>query len=404
MKLRNTILASTALVGLAGAAAAQEEIYIINCGTDAEPQVPVQQEAIEAWEAENPDYTVNLEFVAWGQCQEKATTLASAGNPPAIALMGSRVLMQLADAGLIRPFDMTEEELSSYEDSVLQTVQFDGQVWGLPRAFSTKALYYNKALFEEAGLDPESPPETFEELVSASQAITENTDARGFGMVAASFDATMHDWLNFVYSNGGTILGPDGEVTFDTPEVIEALQLYADLVPYSEDGPIAYDRGKLEPLFREGQVAMYISGGWGRQRTGDVDYGLALIPHGPSGENGTLLITDSLVVFEGSGVEEAATDLALALTSTEAQSAFDIAGAWTPIRQTQDTDALIEEDPTWEPFITSIPTGGPEPLMLDYVAMQDAIIEAIQGVILGEVTAEEAAAEAQEQLEELAEE
>ena len=401
MKLKTCLLASAAVAAIGGTASAQQEIYMINCGTEVEPQVPSQNAAVEDWESRNPDFTVNVEYVGWAQCQDKATTLAAAGNPPAIALMGSRTLKQLAEADLIVPYDLTDEELSSYEDAVLATSRFDGQVWGLPRAFSTKALFWNKTLFQEAGLDMPDGPQTWDDLVTAAKAVTENTDAKGFGMVAASFDATMHDWLNFMYSNGGQVVDESGEIAFDSPQVIEALQLYKDLAPYSQEGPIAYDRGKVEPLFREGQVAMYVSGGWGRQRVGDIDYGLSLIPAGPSGEHSTLLITDSLVVFKGSGVEEAAQDLVTFLTDPEHQSEFDIKGGWTPIRQTEDTDALIEEDPTWAPFIDSIPTGGPEPLLLDYVAMQDAIIEAIQGVVLDEVEPAEAAEEAADELADL---
>ena len=212
----------------------------------------------------------------------------------------------------------------------------------------------------------------------------------------------MHQFLNWMYSNGGQVIDAEGKVAFNSPQVVEALQFYADLVPFAQEGPLAYDRAKLEPLFSEGQVAMYVNGGWGRNSVGDVDYGLAYIPAGPSGANSTLLITDSLVVFEGTGVEDAATSLVKYLTSVERQAAFDEAGGWTPIRQTAVSDALIEKDPTWEVFIKAIPTGGPEPSLVDYVAMQDVLNEAIQGVILGELTAAEAAAEAAEGLEDLA--
>lgn len=405
MKTRLAILTSTAMTLLAGAAAAQEDIHIIICGAGADEQNPVAEAHAATWTESNPDYGVSFEYVPWGSCQERAITLASAGDPPAAAYMGSRVLPQLADSGLIVPFDLTEDELATYEPSVISTAQVNGQTWGLPRAFSTKALFWNKDLFEAAGLDMPEGPTTFEELVTAAQAITENTDAAGFGVPAADFDNTMHEWLNFVYANNGTILTDEGEVTFDSPEVIEALQLYADLAPYVEEGPLAYDRGSLEPLFAEGAIAMYTNGGWGRQSAGeDLNYGIAPIPAGPSGDGGTLLITDSLVVFDGTGVEEPTMDLVKFLTSPENQSEFDLAGGWTPIRQTEDTAALIEEDASWAPFIEAIPSGGPEPQLIDYVAMQDVINEAIQGVLLGEVSPEEAAAEAQEELVDLAEE
>jgi len=389
---------------LAGAAAAQDTISIINCGDGGGGEAALQQVHIDEWLAENPGYEVAIEYVGWGQCQEKSITLAASGNPPAIAYMGSRVLKQLADAQMIRPFDMSEDALASYEPSVLGTVQFDGQVWGLPRAFSTKALSYNKTLFEQAGVDLPDGPQTWDDVMMAARAVTENTDAAGIGFPAASFDNTMHGFLNWMYSNGGEVITEDGEAVFDSPEVIETLQFYADMVPYMQDGPLAYDRAELEPLFTESRIAMYVNGGWGRATVGDVDFGLVPIPAGPSGAQSTLLITDSLVVFEGSGVEEAAADLVTYLTATDRQADFDEAGGWTPIRQTAKSDELVAADPTWAVFIDIIGAGGPEPSVIDYVAMQDAINEAIQGVILGEATPEEAAANAQRTIAELADE
>lgn len=398
-----TILAATAALGALAAGAQAQTIEIINCGDGADGAAELQAADIETWRADNPGVEVSVEYLPWSNCQDVSFTRAAAGDPPAAAYMGSRTLRQLSEAGLIRPMDLSEEELSSYEESVLATVQFDDQVWGLPRAFSTKALYWNRDLFEEAGLDMPEGPQTWDDVLTAARAITENTDAAGIGIPAASFDNTMHEFLNWLYSNGGEVIDAEGEVVFDSPQNVETLQLYADLVPYMQDGPVAYDRAELEPLFREGQIGMYTNGGWGRAQTGDVDYGVNLIPAGPSGDHSTLLITDSLVVFEGSGVEQETLDLVKHLTETERQAAFDEAGGWTPIRQTAKSDELREADPTWAVFIDAVPTGGPEPLLVEYVAMQDVMNEAIQGVVLGDLSAEEAAGEIQEGLEELVE-
>lgn len=398
MKL-TTILSTTALIALAGAAAA-DDLHLINCGDGDQPMSKLEAEHIAAWEART-GHSVTVEFIPWGQCQEKATTLAASGNPVSAAYMGSRVLKQLATNDMILPIPMSEEELGTYAEAVISTSQFDGETWGLPRAFSTKALYWNPALFEAAGLDMPNGPETFGQMLEAAKAITENTDARGYGMAAADFDNTMHQFLNWLYSNGGEVIDADGNIVFNSENNVETLRFYQELAKYSQEGPLAYDRAKLEPLFAEEQVAMYISGGWGRNRAGDLDFRIAPIPAGPMGEHSTLLITDSLVVFKGTGVEEAATDLVKYLTAPEQQAPFDKAGGWTPIRQDAFSDALIEEDASWAPFIEAVPTGGPEPLMEDYVAMQDAINEGIQGVILDELSPEEAAERIQEDLEDL---
>ncbi|WP_232829534.1 sugar ABC transporter substrate-binding protein [Tropicimonas sp. IMCC34043] len=389
------LLASTA----AGTAMADTTLSMIVCGDDGTPGVPVQAAQIAEWEANNPGYKVAVEFVPWGQCQEKSTTLAAAGNPPALSYMGSRTLKQLALNDLILPMNLTDAEKATYAAPVLGTITWNGQQWGLPRAFSTKALYWNKDVFEAAGLDPETPPTTWAEMLEDAKTITENTDSAGVGLAAASFDNTMHQFLNWIYSNGGAVVDDDGNIVFNSPQNVETMQFIADLVPYAEPGPVAYDRAKLRPLFAEGQIGMMVSGPWERvQLPEGVNWGVARIPHGPSGESGTLLITDSLAVFKGSGVEEQALSLAKWLTSPEHQMPFDLAEGWTPIRTGPETDALIEQNPTWAPFLQAIPDGGPEPFVTDYVALQDIINEAIQSVVLGEVDPAEAVEVAADEL------
>ncbi|MCX2722867.1 ABC transporter substrate-binding protein [Roseibium salinum] len=401
MTLKSLFLGGAMGLTLIGTAQAEDKnIHMINCGDNTGAGIPIQAELIKNWEAENPGYKVQVEFVPWGQCQEKSTTLASAGNPPAVAYMGSRTLKQLAANDLIIPVDMTEEEKATYAKPILATITSNGKQWGLPRAFSTKALYWNKDLFKAAGLDPESPPKTWDEMYNAAKAIKEKTDADGFGLAAASFDNTMHQFLNYVYTNGGEVINEEGEIVFNSPNNVEALAFYGKMAEVSQPGPVAYDRAKLRPLFSEGKIGMFISGPWERVRVEDVNWGVAPLPVGPSGGAGTLLITDSLAVFKGSGVEEQALSLAKLLTNPENQMAFEIAEGYTPLRDMAEVKELVKEDPTWQAFLDAIPTGGPEPFVTDYVGLQDTINEAVQGVVLGEVDAAEAVEIAAEQLEE----
>lgn len=394
------LVGAAMLVGSSTAALAQTEIYMINCGDGVTGNGPAKHaELIAEWESMNDGFAVNLEYVPWGQCQEKSTTLAAAGNPPALAYMGSRTLKQLAINDLIMPMELSAEEVAAYAPPVLGTVSYDGQAWGAPVAFSTKALYWNKDLFEAAGLDPETAPTTWDEMYDMAKQVQDNTDANGVGLAAASFDNTMHQFLNYVYSNGGAVINDAGEIVFDSENNVQALEFYGKLAEVSQPGPLAYDRAKLRPLFSEGQVAMFISGPWERTLVGDTNWGVAPVPHGPMGESGTLLITDSLAVFKGSGVEEQARSLAKWLTNAENQMAYDLAAGNTPIYAGEATAGLIAEDPTWAPFLEIIPDGGPEPFLTDYVGLQDAINEAIQGVVLGEVDAATAVADAAAMLE-----
>ena len=371
---------------------------MIQCGdaiADGYPQF------IEEWEADNPDYKVEIELVGWGQCQDKATTLAIAGDPVALAYMGSRVLKQLAQNDLIVPVPMSEDEKATYYPHIVSTVTFDGQQWGLPVAFSTKSLFWNKDLFEEAGLDPDSPPTTWDELYEDAKAVTDNTDARGFGLVAKTFDNTMHQFLHWVYTNNGSVIDEDGNITLDSPENLQALEMIKKMVPVSEEGPTAYEQNELIDLFNDGQIAMLEQGPWMRNRINeDIDWGVAPLPLGPSAEGpGTLLITDSLAVFKGSGVEDAAISLAKYLTNEENQFYYEKTQGLTPLRPVAGVDELVAEDATWEPFLSGISNGGPEPLFTEYKTFQDAIIEMVQSVVTGEAEPADALAKAAEEIE-----
>ena len=400
MKLSSILMGGAiVLAGLGSAAAQDTRIHFINCGDDQGGGNAVHTRLIAEWEADNPGYKVDREFVPWGQCQEKSTTLASAGDAPALAYMGSRTLKQLSANGLIVEIPMTDAEKATYAAPVLGTITANGKVWGSPIAFSTKALYWNKDLFAEAGLLPDSPPTTWADWLTAATAINEKTDANGMGIAAASFDNTMHQFMNYVYTNGGEVINSDGEIVFNSPNNVEALEMYAALAKVAEPGPIAYDRGKLRPLFIEGTIGMMISGPWERGLIGDVNWGVAPIPVGPHGTPGTLLITDSLAVFSGTGVEEQALSLTKWLTSPDHQLEFELASGLTPLRDMPGVAAIREEDPTWNAFLDAIATGGPEPFVTDYVGLQDAINEAIQSVILEEATAEDAIADAADLLE-----
>lgn len=381
--------AVVALTAAASTAYAQETVHMIQCGDAIADGYP---EFIAEWEAANPDYKVEVELVGWAQCQDKATTLAIAGDPVALAYMGSRVLKQLAQNELIVPVPMTNEEKAGYYPHIVSTVTFEGQQWGIPVAFSTKSLFWNKGLFEAAGLDPDTPPKTWDEMYDMAKAVTDNTDARGFGLVAKTFDNTMHQFLHWVYTNNGSVIDADGNITLDSPEVLEALEALKKMVPVSEEGPTAYEQNELIDLFNDGQIAMLQQGPWMRNRINEgIEWGVAPLPLGPSAQGpGTLLITDSLAVFNGSGVEEAAISLAKFLTNEENQFYYEKTQGLTPLRPVPGVAEIVAEDATWQPFLDGISNGGPEPLFTEYKPFQDAIIAMVQSVVTGD--AEPAAA------------
>lgn len=377
------LLGSTAL-GSVAAQAADQEISWIYCGDTIDP---IHEKYIKEWEGKNPGWKVTPEVVGWAQCQDKATTLAVAGTPVGMAYVGSRALKEFAENELIVPVPMTEDEKKGYYPNIVDTVTFEGTQWGVPIAFSTKALYWNKDLFKQAGLDPEVPPKTWAEEIAFAKQIKEKTGIAGYGLPAKTFDNTMHQFMHWVYTNNGKVIDGDN-IVIDSPEVLAALQAYKDITPFSVEGATAYEQNEIRAIFLDGKVGMIQSGSGAAARLMEtkVNWGVAPLPLGPSAKGeGTLLITDSLVVFKDTGVEEKAIEFAKFITSPGPQGEYELQGGagLTPLRPSPKVDEFVKADPSWKPFIDGIAYGGPEPLFKDFKGFQNTMIEMVQSVVTG---------------------
>jgi multiple sugar transport system substrate-binding protein len=385
MKLMNITMGALLLSGTAMSAQAQD-LHFIMCGGEVRA---ADQAVVDQFEADHDGVTVNLEAVPWGTCQDKSLTLAAAGDPPSIAYMGSRTLQQLASNDLIVPADISEDTL--YQPGVLNTVTISGETWGYPHAFSTKALYINCGLVEEAGLQCVAP-KTWTGMYAMAKAINDNTEAAGVGLAGKDFDNTMHQFLNYLYSNGGVVIDPvTGESRLDSAETRETLEFYGSLVEVAQEGPTAWERSQLKDLYNDGKIGMYIDGPWGASQHADnISEIVAPVPAGPSGVSGTILITDSIVVFKGSGHEELAQELAQRITSGDAQYDLDSSWGLTPILdyKAMGVENVYYDSGIWPNFTATISTGGPEPLLKDFKSLQSVFTNMIQGIILADDTVE----------------
>ncbi|MDE0589167.1 sugar ABC transporter substrate-binding protein [Halocynthiibacter sp. C4] len=381
MKPMKITLGALLLSGTAMSAMADDtELHFIMCGGEVRE---ADQAVVDQFIADHDGVTVNLEAVPWGTCQDKSLTLAAAGDPPSIAYMGSRTLRQLANNDLIVPANIDPE--TPYQPGVLNTVTIEGTAWGYPHAFSTKGLYLNCDLIEASGQACEAPA-TWDDMYALAKGVVDNTDAAGVGLAGKDFDNTMHQFLNYLYSNGGVVVdAATGENKLDSKETRETLEFYGKLVEVAQDGPTAWERDQLRDLFNDGKIAMYVSGPWGYgQHKEEINQKVVPVPAGPSGESGSILITDSIVVFKGSGHEDLAHELAQRITSGDSQYDLDSSWGLTPILDYAalgKTD-LYYEDGIWPVFTSSISTGGPEPLVEDFKSLQSVFTNMVQGIIL----------------------
>lgn len=151
--------------------------------------------------------------------------------------------------------DEWNDHTEGFVPEALAIGQHDGEVVGLASIISAPTLIYNADLFEAAGLDPDEPPDNWEDTKEAGLTIADRTDAEG--VYVAVVDPAKSDYLtqSLIYSNGGEVLTEDGEVAFDEPESIEALAMVQD---HESGAQPAIQAADAVQLFGSGQLGMIV--------------------------------------------------------------------------------------------------------------------------------------------------
>lgn len=258
-----------------------------------------EQEAIDALDARvdqfhdaYPNITVEPEEYEW-----RATTFAAqlaGGTLPTVFEIPVTDSKTLLENGQLANIDAQVRDLGyadEFNDAIMVNATDDaGTIYAVPaKSFYSVALHYNRNLFEQAGLDPDDPPSTWEEIRSAAKTITEKTGVPGYGMMALD-NAGGWQLAAAAYSRGGRIQQPDGDsyrATLDDPAVQAHLQWLSDL--RWEDGSIYPDVtlgwGEINQAFAAGQLAMFTSGSdiynalvENQGLTSDWGYGMTAMP------------------------------------------------------------------------------------------------------------------------------
>lgn len=240
MKLRLLlVLFGVLFVFSVGIGAAQQPITIeywnINTSAFGGPQVDA---LIASFEAANPD--INVESRPkdrYDTLVQDALTAIAGGNPPDVVQIGwpylsytSAALPYISIDSLIEMYG-GEDVLAAIPQNIFDLTLVNGEHVGLAYSLSNAVAYYNPALFEQAGLDPDNPPRTIQEWTEAAAIFKEALD-----LPLISIDYAGDNWAieNLIASNGGNLLICEADGTFaagvDSPEAIEALQTWADWV------------------------------------------------------------------------------------------------------------------------------------------------------------------------------
>lgn len=391
LKLSLFIAVVATLLTLSCATAQQVTIHVLYPGGDQPGAQKTVNVLVKGFEQAHPDIKVDFQAVGWDEAYQKITTDLLAGNAPDVIYIGGRWIAPFSQLGGLLPLDsyVDQAKRDSFPSGVLKGNEFNGKLMGLPVAFSTKALYYRTDLISQ-------PPKTWDELLADAKKVTqENPGMYGIGISGAAHVSTTSQFFNFLYQAGGSVFDDSGHVSLDNPAGVKALTFYTDL--YKADhvapNPVEYNREQLPVLFKQGKIAMMISGPWGKAIMG-LDPNNATAPYATAtlpcdARCGGIQVGDSIVVAKSTSHPKEAYEFVDYWTSLDAHTTFDLNGGLVPMVKGEQGNAAFESA-FWKPYLTMIEQGFPQPQPLAWEPFQTVITDMIQNVLLGKQTPEQA--------------
>jgi len=286
------------------------------------PLTKLVDKLVSEFQAENPDITVKAIYSGnYSDTMTKAMTALKGGTPPNLSVILSTEIFTLMDNDAIVPFDdlvTTAQEkqwLDSFYPALMENSRTAGKTWSIPFQRSTIVMYYNKDAFRKAGLDPDVPPATWDELVEMGKKLVVKDSSGKITQWGLEIPSTGYPYWMFgalCRQNGEVLMNTAGtEVYFKNSGVVQALDFWKDLGQthgIMPKGTIEW--GTLRTDFLEQKTAMmwHSTGNLTAvKKNASFDFGVAMLP--AKKERGTPTGGGNFYVFKDSSPEERAAAL-----------------------------------------------------------------------------------------------
>ena len=277
-------IAALGLMGLTACStgASSDEKVTLTYGIWDKNQEPAMQQIITDFEKQNPNISVDIQLTANADYWTKLQTAATAGTAPDVFWMNGPNFQLYASNGQLAPLDGVNK--SDYPKALIDLYSYQGKIYGAPKDFDTVGVWYNKKLFDAAGVAYPKAGWTWDDFTADAKALTGKTPGT-FGVAAPPYG--QENFYDTVAQAGGYIVSPDGKKSgYDDPKTIEGVKFWVDLVKAKESPTLQQMTDTYSAdLFTSGKVAMYWAGSWNpgafakSSIAGNID--VAPLPQGP---------------------------------------------------------------------------------------------------------------------------
>lgn len=294
--------------------------------------------AVRAFERVHPGVRIVNEPVSnQAEYREKVITAIASGSPPDVLLLDGIDVPSFAQAGVLldlAPFATRAGlALDQFFPNVLSMFSRGDSVLAFPKGFSPVVYYYNRAIFDAAGIPYPQDGWTFDDFLRTARALTIDRDGDGTpDQWGTAVDRRFHTWQAMLWSGGGDILMPDGRRAsgaLDAPATVRTLEFLTALAIVHRVAPrpnaFRAVSGNETRLFSSGRLALLPSGHWlipnirAQLARGQLSLGVVGFPHAPGAEPATPLFASGWAVPRNAPHRKLAVELAAALAGSDAQ-------------------------------------------------------------------------------------
>ncbi|HZK59819.1 MAG TPA: sugar ABC transporter substrate-binding protein [Cryobacterium sp.] len=354
---------------------------------------------VAAFEDANPGITVDVTTLAYADYFTALQTDLAAGTAADVFDIEYGNYSSYAANGVLA--ELTVADPSAFDPTLLETYQTEGVQYALPTSFSDVVLFYNKALFDAAGLDYPTADWTWEDERAAAETLTD----QAAGVFGDYQPISYYEFYKALAQNGESLLDSEGKAAFNTPGGIEAIEWLAGksgtVMPTPEQGAGTpdFDSG----LFTQGKLAMFHSGIWMFGTFADMADGWDIAVEPGNTQQASAMFSNAVAVSATSEHAGEATKFAEFLAGSDVTAEVRLANGW-------------ELPPTSDPAVLDayLTLGSPENRQavfdsLENVALtpdlgengaevQDAVNSLLTEVAAGRLSAADAAAQMAEQV------
>jgi multiple sugar transport system substrate-binding protein len=315
------------------------------------------QEVLNNFEAQHQHIKVKYEAIA-DQYMDVMKTRLIGGTAADVFYLDAFEAPAFMKYGVLEPLDsyiQPDFDMSDFVPRLLSAFQYQSNTYGLPKDFSTLALFYNQKALEAAGIS--ELPQTWEQLrVYAKKLTIDNNkdgkiDQYGFGIAPE-----LARQVFMIQAYGGELVNANGKATFASKAGLKGLQILIDMYRKDKSSVQPSDVGTNSgiEMFGQGRVAMVIEGAWAipyfKETFPKLQYATAEVPK-VNNKQGTMAFTVAYVMNKQSKHKQAAWELIEYLTGKEGMKLWTQGGFALPTRASVAAELGYDNNPLYSPFV-----------------------------------------------------